>query len=216
MQSVDPRDREDLAAFLLRLRSEHLDSRLLAAVEKVPRRNFVMAGVANAYGDASLPIDCGQTMPGAHFAVSLVAALHIEEGNSVLEVGSGSGYVTALLARLGARVASLDRYRRLIAAAGARLKELGLANAVFELEDGRGGYPSMAPYDRIILHGAFDAVPRVFLEQLAAHGYLICAVGPAREEQMLVRMQKVGSRFEREDLRPVRYLPLEPGVATVL
>ncbi|MEF2073574.1 protein-L-isoaspartate(D-aspartate) O-methyltransferase [Consotaella aegiceratis] len=216
MNPAPARDREDLAAFLLRLRSGQIDGRLLAAVEAVPRRRFVTADVSDAFVDAWLPIDCGQTMPGAPWAVQLVKALRVEEASRILEIGTGSGYVTALLAKLGSRVVSLDRYRTLLQAASGRLKALGLANALLELEDGRNGYPSTAPYDRIIVHGAFAEVPRYFVEQLAPHGLLLCAVGQAGREQVLVRMQKVGSRFERTDLGPVRYQPLEPGIAAVL
>ena len=103
-------DREEMAAFLMRLRGEtQMHARLVQAVEAVPRRPFVRpAGVA-AYGDRSLPLDCGETMPGAFFAVSLVHTLSVEAGNRVLEVGTGSGYVTALLAKLASRVTSLER-----------------------------------------------------------------------------------------------------------
>ncbi|MCQ8781761.1 protein-L-isoaspartate(D-aspartate) O-methyltransferase [Mangrovibrevibacter kandeliae] len=211
------RDREDLAAFILRLRSERItEPRLLAAIEQVPRRLFVPGEVPNAYADGALPIDCGETMYGARFAVGLVHALKVEDHARVLEIGTGSGYVTALLAKLAARVFSLDRYKRLLRRADERLRGLDLLNVVLEQDDGRSGYITGAPYDRIIVHAAFSEVPRAFLEQLASQAYLICAVGPGDGEQQLVRLQKVGSRFEREDLRTVRYQPLASGIAATL
>lgn len=210
-------DREDLAAFLLQLRSEHsAGGRLTEAVESVPRRLFLRDGLQNAYSDCFLPIDCGETMPGAAFAVGLVAALRVEAGSRILEIGTGSGYVTALLARLGARVHTLDRYRRLLSAAAERLKLCGIANVSLVREDGREGYPDAAPYDRIIIHGACETLPRSFLEQLAQHGQIVCAIGPGAGAQTLVRLQKVGSRLEREDLRTVRYQPLAVGVSKIL
>lgn len=210
-------DREDLAAFLLRLRTAYAASpRLLDAVEAVPRRLFVRGRIENAYGDRSLPLDCGETMPGAAFAVSLVHALRLEPTSRVLEIGTGSGYVTALLARLGARVTSLDRYRRLLAAADERLRACGIASVGFVHEDGRESYADAAPYDRIIVHGAFEALPRAFLEHLAQHGQIVCAIGPGTGLQTLVRLQKMGSRLEREDLQRVRYQPLAVGLAQIL
>jgi protein-L-isoaspartate(D-aspartate) O-methyltransferase len=215
--SVTGLDREELAAFLLKLRAAHMTgTRLTEAVEAVPRRLFLRGGIEEAYGDASLPIDCGETMPGASFAVSLVHALGVEAGNRILEIGTGSGYVTALLARLGGRVVSLDRYRKLLKAADERLKACGIANVSLIHEDGREGYPDAAPYDRIIVHAAFETLPRTFLEQLAQHGQIVCAIGPGSGAQTLVRLQKVGSRLEREDLRHVYYQPLAPGVAKML
>ncbi|BDA84352.1 protein-L-isoaspartate O-methyltransferase [Aureimonas sp. SA4125] len=210
-------DREDLAAFLLRLRSEHPASgRLTEAVEAVPRRLFLRDGLRNAYADGFLPIDCGETMPGAAFAVGLVAALRVEAASRILEIGTGSGYITALLAKLGARVHSLDRYRRLLTPAAERLKACGIANVSLIQEDGREGYPDAAPYDRIIIHAASETLPRTFLDQLAQHGQIVCALGPGNGSQTLVRLQKVGSRLEREDLRTVRYQTLAVGVAKIL
>ena len=215
--SVSTLNREELAAFLLRMRSEQVTGqRLGEAVEAVPRRLFLRGGIREAYGDRSLPIDCGETMPGAGPAVRLVHALRVEATNRILEIGTGSGYVTALLAKLGARVTSLDRYRRLLEAAGDRLKTCGVTNAALVHEDGREGFPDAAPYDRIIVHASFEALPRVFLEQLAQHGQIVCAIGPGAGVQTLARLQKVGSRLEREDLRQVRYQPLAAGTATIL
>jgi protein-L-isoaspartate(D-aspartate) O-methyltransferase len=210
-------DREDLAAFLLQLRSAHsAGGRLTEAVESVPRRLFLRDGPRNAYSDCFLPIDCGETMPGAAFAVGLVAALRVEASSRILEIGTGSGYITALLAKLGARVHSLDRYRRLLETAGERLKTCGIANVSLIREDGQEGYPDAAPYDRIIIHAASETLPRSFLEQLAQHGQIVCALGPGTSAQTLVRLQKVGSRLEREDLRTVRYQPLAVGVSKIL
>ncbi|KQT60522.1 MULTISPECIES: protein-L-isoaspartate(D-aspartate) O-methyltransferase [unclassified Aureimonas] len=213
----NPRDREDFASFILRLRSAQItQGRLIEALEAVPRRLFLRGGIREAYGDRTLPIDCGEAMHGALHAAKLVHLLGVEPTSRILEVGTGTGYVTALLARLGSRVTTLERYKTLIGAAEERLRGLGLTNVAFVHEDGREGYKDAAPYDRIIVHAAMETLPRIFLEQLAQHGQIVCALGPATGAQSLVRLLKVGSRLEREDFGPVRYQPLSFGVAAVL
>lgn len=211
------KDREDLAAFLLRSRAEGpAGARVLAAVEAVPRRLFVPAGIADAFADQSVPIECGETMPSVRKVVRLLTALRVQPDSRILEVGTGSGYVTALLAKLGARIVSLDRYRVLLKSAGERLKACGLGNVSLLLEDGRLGHADAGPYDRILVHAAFESVPKVFLDQIGSQGLMICAVGPGNAPQMLLRQQKIGSRFEVEELYPVRYQSLAFGTAAVL
>lgn len=215
--SMTERDREQIAAFLLRLRGARIaDQRIQQAVEAVPRRHFVRSNVREPYADSAFPIDCGETMPSAMTAIALVADLNVEPTSRILEIGTGSGYVTALLARLGGRVTSLERYATLIAAAEERLKTCRVPGVQFVQEDGREGWRDAAPYDRIILHASMETMPRVFLDQLAQHGQIIGALGPGEGQQKLVRLQKVGSRLEREDLRPVRYQPLAQGIARKL
>lgn len=210
-------DREDLAAFLLGLRQQRIaDQTILDKIETVPRRIFVPEGVENAYEDRAAPIDCGQTMYGAAFAVRLVAALEIDASHRVLEVGTGSGYVTALMARLCAHVTSFERYRRLTEAASKRLKQVGVSNVSLFLEDGREGFAAGAPFDRIVVHATYPSTPRQFLDQLGNHGIVVCGIGPGEGDQALVRLRKVGSRFEREDIGIVHYQPPAFGKAEVL
>lgn len=217
MKAPADRDREDLAALLLRLRSKNIrDPRLLKAVEAVPRRRFLPDGIANSYSERSVPLDCGETMPGADMSVRLVHALQPEESDRVLEIGTGSGYVTALLAQLAGRVVSLDRYRTLVEAARRRLEALEIDRVALFQEDGRDGFPEKGPYERILVHASFEAPPRQFLDQLSQQGFLVCAIGPGDGLQTLAQLQKVGSRFEREDFGTARLQPLKPGVAAAL
>ena len=217
MIPANGRDREDLAAFLLGLRQQRIaDQTILDKIETVPRRVFLPEGVENAYEDRTAPIDCGQTMFGAGFAVRLVAALEIDASHRVLEIGTGSGYVTGLMARLCAHVSSFERYRRLTEAASRRLKEVGVSNVSLFQEDGREGFAAGAPFDRVIVHATYPSTPRQYLDQLGNHGVVICGIGPEEGEQALVRLRKVGSRFEREDIGTVRYQPLAFGKSEVL
>ncbi len=210
-------DREQLASFLMSVRSlDGVTPRLLGAVEAVSRRLFMPSDVEACYTDKAFPIDCGQTMPGARHALQLVAALRIQPENRVLEVGTGSGYVTALLAKLSIQVVTLDRYKTLLAKAQERLKTCGINNVTFLQEDGRSGYPDQAPFDRILVHGSFETLPRSFVDQIASQGILVCAIGPAGGLQRIVRHQRLGSRFEEETLFPARLQALEPGVASYL
>lgn len=210
-------DRENLAAFLLRMRAEGPRTRaLMQAVEEVPRRLFLPEEKGDVYADESFPLPCGETAGSVRSAVRMLDALAVQPDSRILEIGTGSGYVTALLAKLGARVTSLDRYRRLVGDAKDRFRTLGLTNGTFVLEDGREGYLPDAPYDRILVHASFDALPRTFLDQLAMHGYVVYPVGPALGEQRLLRQQKVGSRLEAELVASVRLQPLARGVASIL
>ncbi len=210
-------DREGLAALLMRVRSEDfVAGRLMEAVETIPRRLFVPDGVSDPYGEHTFPLPCGQTMPSARTAVRLAAALRIQPEHRVLEIGTGSGYVTALLARLGVQVVTLERYRTLSTAAADRLRLCSLSNVTFIQEDGRAGYAEAGPYDRIIVHGAFDELPKAFVEQMASGAMLVTAIGPANGRQQIVRHHKQGSRFELTPLFPVRLQSLEVGKASIL
>lgn len=210
-------ERERLASFLMSLRGgEGVPARLMEAVEAIPRRQFVPVDVADPFADQRFPLPCGQTMPSARMAVRLVAALKVAPESRVLEVGTGSGYVTALLARLALHVTTMERYGTLLAAAKDRLGALSLTNVTFVREDGRSGLAEQGPYDRIVVHGSFESVPRVFVEQMAPQGIMLAALGPGDGRQVLTRQQRLGSRFEEEPLFPVRLQPLESGVSTFL
>lgn len=193
-----------------------LSAALFKAAADIPREAFLPVSGARPYAPGPVPIDCGETMPDAATAIRLVNALNLIPENTVLEVGTGSGYMTALMTRVALHVTSLERFRRLLAKAEASLKRAEVTNVTLVQADGSEGYVDGAPYDRIIVHAAFPSPPRIFLDQMRQQSCLICAVGSAGEAQTLVRLTRVGSRFEREDLWPVHYQPLGSGVAKVL
>ncbi|MER0239643.1 rRNA adenine N-6-methyltransferase family protein [Fulvimarina sp. MAC8] len=189
---------------------------VLKVAADIPREAFLPVSGARPYAPSPVPIDCGETMPDAATAIRLVEIMQLSPEHRVLEVGTGSGYITALIAKLALHVTSLERYRRLLSGAEASLKRTEITNVTLVHADGSEGYAEGAPYDRIIVHAAFPSPPRIFLDQMSQQSRLICAVGSEGEAQMLVCLTKVGSRFEREDLWPVYFQPLGSGVAKVL
>jgi protein-L-isoaspartate(D-aspartate) O-methyltransferase len=208
-------EREGFAALVLRLRAEGITNLdLLTAVEQTPRSTFVPPEYAqNAYSSRSIPIDCGQFMEGADLAVRLLSLLQVKPGHRVLEVGTGSGFVTAVLGRLAERVISIERYKTLIANAQRRLEQLGIRNVILRQMDGMNGLPGEGTFDRIFSTAAYPAMPRFFAEQLVSGGMLLAPLMVEEERCIMVRLTKTGSRFEREDLFEVPFLPMQPKIA---
>ncbi|ADV12620.1 protein-L-isoaspartate(D-aspartate) O-methyltransferase [Mesorhizobium sp. M7A.F.Ca.CA.001.09.2.1] len=211
-------DREGFAAFLLRLRGRGtVPKALIAAFEATPRRGFLAAQFHQiAWSDRMLPIECGEAIEGADMQAAVIAALTIEQGNRVLEIGTGSGYTSAVMSRLAARVITTDRYKTLAEQARQRFEALGIGNVIVRHADGSGGLPNEGPFDRIVAWAAFDSLPRFLLDQLSSGGIVIAPIGPEEGEQVLAKLTKVGSRFEREDIGLVRLQPILRGVAAVI
>jgi protein-L-isoaspartate(D-aspartate) O-methyltransferase len=211
-------DREGFAAFLLRLRGRGtVPKALIAAFEATPRRGFLAAQYHQiAWSDRMLPIECGEAIEGADLQAAVIAALAIETGNRVLEIGTGSGYTSAVMSRLAARVVTVDRYKTLVEQARQRFEALGIGNAIVRQADGSNGLPNEGPFDRIVAWAAFDSLPRFLLDQLSSGGIVIAPIGPEEGEQVLAKLTKVGSRFEREDIGLVRLQPILRSVAAVI
>jgi len=211
-------DREGFAAFLLRLRGRGtVPKALIAAFEATPRRGFLAAHFHQlAWSDRMLPIECGEAIEGADMQAAVIAALAIEAGNRVLEIGAGSGYTEAVMSRLAARIVTIDRYKTLVEQARQRFEALGIGNVIVRQADGSGGLPAEGPFDRIVAWAAFDSLPRFLLDQLSSGGIVIAPIGPEEGEQVLAKLTKVGSRFEREDIGLVRLQPILRSVAAVI
>ncbi|HXL68510.1 MAG TPA: protein-L-isoaspartate(D-aspartate) O-methyltransferase [Xanthobacteraceae bacterium] len=205
--------------FLLQLRKRGIqDTRVLRALETVPRERFVEAGQQDlAFADQALPICCGQTISQPYVVAAMTEALEVGPHHRVLEIGTGSGYQAAILARLAWEVVSIERYRTLAEMARARLAALGLNNVTVTVGDGTKGDPERAPFDRIIVTAATPEIPPPLLDQLAPDGILIAPVGPTGGVQQLKRLhKKEDGAIEERTLMAVRFVPLIPGQAATL
>lgn len=213
-----PDQREAFASFLLRLRGKGIVAKtLISAFEATPRYAFVPdRWQAVAWTDGMIPIECGEAIEGPDIQAQIIGSLAIEPGHRVLEVGTGSGFTAAVLARLAAKVVTVERYRTLTELARQRLEALGIVNASVRQADGSQGLAAEAPFDRIIVWAAFDSLPRNFVDQLASNGVMIAPIGPDEGEQTLARLTKIGSRFEREDIGTVRLQPIAKSVAAAI
>jgi protein-L-isoaspartate(D-aspartate) O-methyltransferase len=204
--------------FLLDLRRRGIaDRAVLRALDEVPREHFVDARFASgAYADQALPIACGQTISQPYVVAYMTEQLGVRPEHRVLEIGTGSGYQAAVLSRLAREVVSVERYRTLADTARARLAALGYGNVEVIVGDGFAGVPERAPFDRIIVTAAAEAIPEALVAQLAEGGVLLLPLGPHGGTQQLVRLTKSAGGLEREELIAVRFVPLLAGQAREL
>lgn len=211
-------EQAERAAFILRLRQRGIrDLAVLRAIELVPRPLFVDPMMRrHAYDDVALPIACGQTMSQPSLVASMTEALGVTADQTVLEVGTGSGYQAAVLSHLAARVVTVDRYRSLVSEAQTRFEVLGLRNVTAYVGDGTNGMPARAPFDRILVTAAAEDIPAALMDQLKLGGVIVAPLGAPEEVQTLVRVVKEQSGRSRTDLMKVRFVPLVPGAAATL
>ena len=157
------------------------DKHVLGAIERTPREQFVPQGFQDqAFENRPLPIDCGQTISQPYVVAAMTAALKLDDRCKVLEIGTGSGYQAAVLARLARRVYTVERYRTLGKEAEARFAALGLTNIVTRIGDGSLGWPEQAPFDRVIVTAAAQSRPDALLEQLKPGRAAPDGAGPPR------------------------------------
>jgi protein-L-isoaspartate(D-aspartate) O-methyltransferase len=204
--------------FLLMLRRRGItDAAVLRALDEVPREHFVETrDIEAAHADRALPIACGQTISQPYVVAYMTEQLGLDPTYRVLEIGTGSGYQAAILSRLAREVVSVERYRTLAQAARARLTTLGYQNVEVRVSDGLLGAPDRAPFDRVIVTAAAEEVPQALLEQLAEGGVMVLPLGPHDGTQRLVKLTKSKDGLKREELVPVRFVPLLPGQAQEL
>ena len=184
------------------------DLAVLHAIAEVPRHRFVPSGVRHrAYEDSALPIGSGQTISQPSIHARYLEQLRLTGNEKVLEIGTGSGYQTALLSRLAAQVFSVERIPALLDRAREVLAELGVRNASYLLGDGTLGWRQYAPFDAILVTAAAPSVPRTYVEQLAEGGRLLIPVGD-REQQILHVITRRGDGVEDVEAGPVRFVPL--------
>ena len=201
---------------LMELRRQGVtDSDVLSAMELTPRELFVPEVFQDrAFDNGALPIDCGQTISQPFIVAFMTDALELKPNHRVLEVGTGSGYQAAILARLAKRVYTIERHAELAAQAQERLKKLMLFNVDVRVSDGTRGWPGQAPFDRIIVTAAArENPPAELLNQLNIKGLMVIPIDRGGHGQVLVRIKRTAQGFQSTDLLPVKFVPLLEGVA---
>lgn len=212
-----PTEHEDHRSAMIRLlmklrKSGISDTRVLSAMEAIPRERFVPETfIDQAYEDTALPIALGQTISQPTIVAWMTWALELGERMRVLEIGTGSGYQAAILAKLCRRVYTIERHKDLLKQAESRFTELGLTNITTQAGDGSKGWKAAAPFDRILVTAAAAEVPAALIEQLSDNGVMIIPVGANVADQILLRVEKVEGRLVTQHLMPVRFVPLVEG-----
>jgi protein-L-isoaspartate(D-aspartate) O-methyltransferase len=185
------------------------DERVLAAMEAVPREAFLPEALRDrAYADSALPIGEEQTISQPWIVAAICQALELEGSELVLEVGTGSGYSAAVLARLAAHVVSIERHDALSRSAAEVLASLGIGNVELVVGDGSLGVPQRAPFDAIAVHATAPAVPSGLIDQLAEGGRLVVPISGDGDADTLTLLRRGGDRIETTGLGPCRFVPL--------
>ncbi|WP_295044973.1 protein-L-isoaspartate(D-aspartate) O-methyltransferase [uncultured Paracoccus sp.] len=208
----DPAERK--MRFLFQLRSRGVtDPRVLASMEKIDRGLFVRGQFADrAYEDTPLPIPCGQTISQPSVVGLMTQSLQCGPRDTVLEIGTGSGYQAAILSGLCRRVYTVDRHRRLVTEAEAIFRQLDLYNITAQVADGSRGLPDQAPFDRILVTAAAEDPPGPLLAQLKIGGIMVVPVGQSDAVQTLIRVTRTDAGYDYDELRQVRFVPLVEGL----
>jgi protein-L-isoaspartate(D-aspartate) O-methyltransferase len=214
-------EQEERAQFTLAMRAKGInDLGLLRALERAPRALFMPQRFADISGrDIALPIGCGQTSPPPAIVAAMIAALDLKPSHRACEIGTGTGYCTALLAQLANSILSLERFETLAVEAAARIKTFGLANVAIRWADGFDFHRSGERFDRVMVHGLIEPPGEAFRDLIAPGGVLVAAVaGQERGEQRIVRLAGgAKGALEAADCGPARALrPLERGLARAL
>ena len=207
-------DAQTKMQFVYSVRSRGVtDQKVLEAIEQIDRGLFVRGIFSErAYEDVPLPIACGQTISQPSVVGMMTQALQISPRDTVLEVGTGSGYQAAILSKLARRVYTIDRHARLVREARMVFEQLQLANVTSLVGDGSHGLSEQAPFDRIIVTAAAEDPPGPLLAQLKTGGIMVLPVGQSDHVQTLIRVRKTGDGLEYDELRPVRFVPLLEGL----
>ena len=212
LEGIGMTSRRTRMRLVQRLREGGIESdRVLDVIGQVPRHIFLDEALSHrAYEDTSLPIGHGQTLSQPYIVARMTELLLAHAPQRVLELGTGSGYQTAVLSQLFPEIYSVERIRPLQDRARDRLRQLNVRNVLLKHADGGMGWPERGPLDGILVTAAPVEVPRELLDQLADGGVLIAPVG--EENQVLVEIIRKGNHFERHNLEPVHFVPLLGGV----
>ena len=211
MQNLDPPDEYDAArrALVDELRTEGInDARVLTALGRVPRQEFVRPGDrAYAYDNEALPIGGGQTISQPYIVALMTELADLTPTERVLEIGTGSGYQSAVLSRLAGEVYSIEIVPELARESAGRLRDLGYGNVTVKEGDGYRGWPEHAPFDAILVTAAPDRIPQPLLDQLAPGGRMVIPVGSFFQELKVLTKDSNG-KISEKDILPVRFVPM--------
>ena len=208
-------DAERKMQFLFQLRQKGItDKRVLEAMEKVDRGAYVRGHFASrAYEDMPLPISSGQTISQPSVVGLMTQALDVQPRDTVLEIGTGSGYQAAILSHLARRIYTIDRHRNLTRDAELAFTREGLVNITVITGDGSFGLPDQGPFDRILVTAAAEDPPGPLMQQLKTGGVMVVPVGQSDAVQSLIKATRTETGFDYEEIMPVRFVPLVEGVA---
>jgi protein-L-isoaspartate(D-aspartate) O-methyltransferase len=208
-RDVSGSPQKDRLEMVRRLEAQGItDKRVLEVMRRIPRHLFIANSLwDHAYADRPVPIDRGQTISQPYIVALMTQALQLEKSDRVLEIGTGSGYQTAILAELAEHVYTIERFPELAEKAKKLLTDAGYTNISFRVGDGTLGWPEEAPFEKIIVTAAAPEVPAALVEQLAERGRLVIPVG-GRQLQTLVALTKEGKKLRREELCACSFLPL--------
>ena len=206
---------KDLGVLRERMVRDHIeargvrDERVLAAMRSLPRHLFVRDHLrSQAYGDHALPIGAQQTISQPYIVARMTELLEVTRESSVLEIGTGSGYQTAILATLARRVYSLERLPELAQQAIPRMRQLGLDNVKIQVFDGTVGWSEWAPYDRILVTAGAPKVPEPLLDQLAPGGILVVPEGAMQGQKLMIYKKSARGEIRRKEGEEVAFVPL--------
>ena len=208
---------ESKALLMLKLRQNGVSNpEILKSIETIDRSYFISKSFLNrSLEDIPLPIECGQTISQPSLVAFMIQQLEIPYRSKVLEIGTGSGYQTAILSRLSSRVYSVERYKKLVDMAKIRLANLNISNVIILLMDGFFGYSLQAPFDRIILTSAVEEIPSLLISQLKVGGIMIVPVGLSNEKQSLLKVVKTEKGLDIKELMSVRFVQMKEGLVRI-
>jgi len=204
-----------IAALILQLRQSGItDTAVLDVIERLPRDLFLAENFkSRAYENVALPIGHHQTVSQPQIVALMTAALNLTDRSKVLEIGTGSGYQTAVLSPLCRRVYTIERHRELLRLAENRFEQLNIRNVTAMTGDGSAGWPEQAPFEHIIVTAAALDIPPLLFEQLAVGGVMVIPIGVDEHDQRLTKIIKTEQGAETYDLGAVRFVPLVAGTA---
>lgn len=205
---------ESKALLMLKLRQNGVSNpEVLKSIETIDRSSFISKSFLNrSLEDIPLPIECGQTISQPSLVALMIQQLEIPYRSKVLEIGTGSGYQTAILSKLSSRVYSIERYKKLVDMAKIRLANLNISNVIILLMDGFFGYSLQAPFDRIILTAAVEEIPNLLISQLKVGGIMIIPVGLSNQKQSLLKVIKTEKGLDIKELMSVRFVQMKEGL----